>query len=295
MTAQRALARRNTRRNDDQEERMPFDTVNGVQLYWESSGSRSTAPMVLVHGSWADHQIWAPVAPALAQSFHVLTYDRRGHSESERPAGQGSVHDDVLDLAQLLESHDHAPAHVVGNSFGASIALRLAAQRPELVRSLTVHEPPLFALLAGKPDGDVMLAATAERVSAIVSLMAAGEVEAGTCEFMESIAFGPGAWASLPDETKRTFMRNAPTFLDEARDPDALDIDVDRLRRFRGPALLTQSDQSAAMFPAVVDVLARVLPHAEQHTFVGAGHVPHLSHPDLYVSTVKRFVQGLGD
>ena len=86
--------------------------VNGVRLRYElAAGGES--PLVLVHGSWGDHHIWDGIVPALAQSFRVLTYDRRGHSDSQRPTGQGSVLDDVADLAALIEQLDLAPAHIL--------------------------------------------------------------------------------------------------------------------------------------------------------------------------------------
>lgn len=66
---------------------MSTSTVNGVQLYWELAGN-SGEPLVLVHGSWVDHHNWDMVVPLLSQSFRVITYDRRGHSLSERPASQ---------------------------------------------------------------------------------------------------------------------------------------------------------------------------------------------------------------
>lgn len=98
---------------------MPTAHVNGIQIHWQIDGAAGH-PIVLVHGSWGDHQNWTPVVPALSRSFRVLTYDRRGHSKSERPPGQGSVREDSADLAALLEHLRHSPAHVIGNSFGAS-------------------------------------------------------------------------------------------------------------------------------------------------------------------------------
>jgi pimeloyl-ACP methyl ester carboxylesterase len=81
---------------------MATANVNGVQLFYELTGT-GQIPVVLVHGSWGSHHTWDRVVPSLAESFQVLTYDRRGHSESERPAGQGSVREDVADLAALGE------------------------------------------------------------------------------------------------------------------------------------------------------------------------------------------------
>jgi len=264
--------------------------INGVCLYWEISGATGE-PMVLVHGSWGDHRNWSSVVPALSRSFRVLTYDRRGHSASERPPGQGSVREDVADLAALLQTTGHAPAHVVGSSFGASIVLKLAAERPELFLSLIVHEPPLFGLLRNDPNAAGPLAAAEQRMARAVSLVAAGDHAAGAREFMETVAFGPGAWAGLPQEVREIFVNNAPTWLDELHDPDALHIDLDGLRRFPAPARLTMGDQSPPFFPLVVDRISAAMPKAERHTYPGAGHVPHLSHPDEYVRQLTGFIK----
>lgn len=124
--------------------------VNGVRLFYELHGG-GVVPLVLVHGSWDSHHDWDLVVPRLGKSFRVLTYDRRGHSQSERLSGQGSVREDVADLAALIEDLRLAPAWVAGNSFGASITLRLAGERPDLLRGLIAHEPPLLSLLADDP------------------------------------------------------------------------------------------------------------------------------------------------
>jgi pimeloyl-ACP methyl ester carboxylesterase len=81
---------------------MPDSSINGVSLYWEVKGDGE--PVVLVHGSWGDHNNWAQVVPALSSSLRVVTYDRRGHSASERPPAQGSIDEDVADLAGLIAS-----------------------------------------------------------------------------------------------------------------------------------------------------------------------------------------------
>jgi pimeloyl-ACP methyl ester carboxylesterase len=270
---------------------MSSSRINGTRIYWEIAGDVGD-PLVLVHGSWGDHQNWASVVPSLSRSFRVLTYDRRGHSRSERPAGQGSVRDDVIDLVSLLEELRHTPAHVVGNSFGASIVLRLAAARRELFRSLIVHEPPLFGLLKDEPKTRQALAAVQERMSAVVSVLTAADWTGGARQFVETIAFGPGAWAELPQEVRETFVFNAPTWLDEVQDPDALEIDLSGLRRFAAPALLTTGDQSAPFFPLVVDRIAAAMPQATRRTYAGAGHMPHLSHPEEYVRVVTDFLKG---
>ena len=244
---------------------------------------------MLVHGSWGDHHSWDGIAPGLARSFRVLTYDRRGHSQSERPGAKGSVREDVADLACLIERLDLAPAHILGNSFGGSIALRLAAQRPDLFRSLLVHKPPLFGLLeeAGSHDA---LRAFQERVQVVIGLLENAKMEAGARQFAETIAFGPGAWEQLPDGLKQAIIFNAPTFLDEQRDSDWLMIDLHALENFAPAALLTQGDSSEPFFPLVLDKVAQALPRAQRRTLRGVGHLPHLSHPDQYLQVVTSFI-----
>lgn len=268
---------------------MPISLVNGVRLYYEQHG-QSGEPLVLVHGSWGDHHNWDPVVPELARTFRVITYDRRGHSQSERPPAQGSIRDDAADLAALIEQLGVAPANVVGNSGGAAITLWLASQRPELFRTMVVHEPPLFGLLADLPEARGGLQEVQRRIGAVVELLAAGQDAAGAELFVETIAFGPGYWTQITEEMRQTFIRNAPTFLDETRDPEFNILDLQAIARFDRPALISHGTTSAPFFPLVVQRVARVLPNVRQLTLDGVGHVPHLTHPADYVAVVRGFV-----
>jgi pimeloyl-ACP methyl ester carboxylesterase len=270
---------------------MAITRINGVRLFWELRGDSGDL-LVLVHGSWGNHHNWDSVVPTFERSFRVLTYDRRGHSESERPIGQGHVDEDVADLAALIEHVGRGPAHIAGNSFGAAIVLRLAGKRPELFRSLIAHEPPLFRLLEHEPAAQAALSAVNERLAAVVRMLESGAYAGAAREFVETIAFGPGVWARLPPERQEMFIFNAPTWLDEMRDPESLTITLDALRTFSAPALLTCGGQSRPFFPLVVKQIAAKMPRAVTSTFPGAGHVPHLSHPDEYVARVTSFADG---
>jgi len=60
-------------------------------------------------------------------------------------------------------------------------------------------------------------------------------------------------------------------------------------RGFGRPSLVSIGDQSQPMFPAIAERVAAALPSASRHTFVGAGHVPHATHPDAFVACVSAF------
>ena len=273
------------------DQKVPRARVNGLNLYYELTGRGD--PLVLVHGSWGDHDSWESVVPGLGDSFQVLTYDRRGHSQSDDSPGQGSRLQDEEDLAALLSALDLAPAHVAGNSFGASVALGLAVRRPELMLSVIAHEPSLMGIVADEAELRPLMHDLDQKIADVLVQLEAGDISGGTRIFVEEVTFGPGTWERLPEETRQTFINNALTFLDEQRDPGWADLDLSKLSTFSGPVLLTYGGQSPPWFPKIIKKLAGAVEQAEQVRLSGAGHAPHRTHPSLYVQTLKRFIDHL--
>lgn len=139
------------------------------------------------------------------------------------------------------------------------------------------------------PEAQPFLHEVDNRIAAVVSLIEKGENEEAAKRFVETIAFGTGAWQELAPNVQQTFVYNAPTFLDETKDPDSLDMNTDKLAQFTKPALLTRGTQSPPFFLMVLDQLAKALPNAKQKIFEGAGHVPHLSDLERYIQVVRDF------
>ena len=265
---------------------MPHAEANGIRLWYELEGSGD--PIVLVHGSWLDATDWLLLVRRLAGSFRVLTYDRRGHSRSDRPASQGGLDEDGDDLAALLDTLELAPAHVVTNSSGGNVALALAGRRPDLFRSLCCHEPPLFGVLAGQPEGSAVVQQSNGSLQGIAGKLAAGDHEGGARQFVEELVLGPGTWDVLPGELKTVMVRNAPTFLDELRDPSQGQIDEAWLERIEVPVHLTIGEGSPPLFSLVIDRLAALIPGATRETLAG-GHSPQNASPDRYAEMIGRW------
>jgi pimeloyl-ACP methyl ester carboxylesterase len=265
----------------------PAALINGQDLSWRAAG-KAGEPLILVHGSWEDHHSWDPVVNRLARTFRVVTYDRRGHGGS---SGTGTIHDDVADLAALVEHLGLAPAHIAGSSSGASIVLRLASIRPDLFRTLIAHEPPLLALLDDVPDAQQTLAGIRAELAQVGALLQLGQFEPAARHFMERIALGPGAWLQLPAAVRARFIANAPTFLEELADPDFDAMDLDALRRFTAPLVLTQGQASPRFFHMVVERLSRSLPSAVVRVLPRAGHVPHATTPGQFIQLLADCTQ----
>jgi len=257
--------------------------ANGVDLYCELGGSGD--PLVLVHGGWTDATAWQFVGPPLAASFRVLAYDRRGHSRSARPAQHASRRTNEDDLAALVEAFDLAPAYLVGTSYGASISLGLAARRPDLVRGVFAHEPVLLSVLARSAADEVRAG-----LGTVRQILATGDLEAGTSRFVEA-TLGTGMWRRLPAGMRRTFMNNAPTFVDMLDDPAWADLDTEALADRPWPARLTDGGQSPRWLSSIVTELARAMGEVTRHTFADAGHSPHLTSPDEFVRAVADFAR----
>jgi pimeloyl-ACP methyl ester carboxylesterase len=263
---------------------MPIADINGVRLHFKRSGAGQ--PLVLVHGSWVDGRVWDRVVPLLSRSFEVVAYDRRGHTLSSCPLGQGSVRDDVDDLAALIDFLELGPAHVAGASWGGSIALRLAVARPELLRTVTVHEPPLFDLLNDEtPD----LPALRERLGTVAGLLESGDLDQAARLYFDQVAETPGGWAGLDRGRRTALLSNALTYLDQCRDPDALGIKIDDLAAFGGPALITYGNRRPPLFKRIVDIVVAAMPGARSELLPAAAHDPQITHPSAYSRMIENF------
>jgi pimeloyl-ACP methyl ester carboxylesterase len=260
--------------------------VNDVELYYEEHGAGD--PLVMVHGSWVDHRSWDLVVHGLAEAFRVVTYDLRGHSNSEHRPGRVPRRQHEEDLAELIVALEASPASLAANSYGASIALGLAARRPELVAGVVGHEPPLLAAGMDNPGAAPVLAETDATFRRVLEEVETGDAEEASRRFVEQLVLGPGGWNLLPEEMRRTMVANATSFSAEQRDLSWADADLSALSA-GVPVLLTQGDQSPRWFSEIVAAIARSVEHAEVRTIAGAGHAPQLTHPVEYVEMASAF------
>jgi pimeloyl-ACP methyl ester carboxylesterase len=158
----------------------------------------------------------------------------------------------------------------------------------KLFRGLIAHEPPLFSLLADDPSLALVLGNVNRTLHAVAERIASGDHAGAAEQFVETV-LGPGTWPQLAPDVRKAVIENAPTFLDEANDPEQFAFDLEAIKDFWKPTLLTRGEASPPIFTPVVSRLAEVLPHAEVLTLPGAGHIPHATHPLVYVDAILAF------
>ena len=267
---------------------MPTANLRNAQIRYDLSGAGD--PTVMVHGSLVDRGSWDAVRPGLAQSLTVLTYDRRGHGESVGAVRTRPVRDDSGDLAELLEALDLFPVHVIAHSYGGAVAFRLAADRPEMVRSIALHEPPFFGLL----DEDPADALEGERVragtEAIRDLVRSGQRERAAREIVGAFSVEEGAWERLRPEVQQGLLRHVDRWAEELGDPEATRPDGALFAELLIPTLLTAGERSPAFVRRITDRLAGRLRNATLWTLPGVSHVPHLSNPDQFIALIHGFL-----
>lgn len=118
---------------------MPVASVNGVELSFGRLGEGED--LFLVHGLGANQGFWSlKLLLPLSRRFRVTNYDLRGHGYSAMPPSGYATEDMALDLLALLEHLEVERAHLVGHSFGGTVALHAAVLRPDRVASITIQD-----------------------------------------------------------------------------------------------------------------------------------------------------------
>jgi pimeloyl-ACP methyl ester carboxylesterase len=216
-------------------------------------------PAILLHGSLSWGTFAFRAQRPLARTRALLLPDRRGYGASP-PVGRADFEVDVQDIAALLDE----PAHLVGHSYGALVALLVAVRRPEAVRTLTVVEPAAFALARGDPAVEELIEALAG-LQANASGMPAGEF---VLKYLEALGYRRGV--DMPANLRLTprALHAARTTMTE-RPPWEAEIALDVLAKARLPTLVVSGrwDNLAAgedavgcrAFGAVCHALARGL------------------------------------
>src|SRR6478609_2640126 len=143
---------------------MPWLGVDGVELHYDERGKG--APVVFSHGLlWSGAMFDAQVA-ALSSRFRCIAYDHRGQGRSATSPMPYDMERLTDDAVRLIAKLDAAPCHFVGLSMGGFVGMRIAARRPELLRSLTLIE----TAADGEPRLNVLKYGAMRLVSRFVGL-----------------------------------------------------------------------------------------------------------------------------
>ena len=250
---------------------MPVVAANGIELHVQELGAGP--PVAMLHGGgggWGPRGFWGG-APAVARAHRVLLYHRRGHGRGSRPATGYSVAAQAADRAALLDRFAGGPVALVGHSFGALVALRLALDAPGRVSRLALVEAPLPPSKLGE-------------LEALVSRGPAAALEALPAETRAAVERGGRQAARFLAHLEALGKTTLGAELAAERD-----VSDEALAALRLPTLLVHGTRSPLR--AVGARLARAIPGARSIELEGGHFLPSEASGPLTEALVE-FLRG---
>jgi 3-oxoadipate enol-lactonase len=263
---------------------MPMLSVNGTELYYEDTGG-SGQPVVFSHGLLWSTRLYDPQVDALRGRFRCIAYDHRGQGRSAVPPESVIDMETLyLDAVGLIEKLGVGPCHFVGLSMGGFIGMRLAARRPELLRSLVLMETsgdpePLanvprytllnvIARLAGvRPVADPVMRIMFGK-SFLNDPNRAEERALWKARLMEN---RKDVWRAVNGVIKRRAIR-------------------DELPSIRVPTLIMVGEEDVATVPAKAERLHQLIPGSRLVRLPRGGHSATVEEPALVNAALGTFL-----
>jgi 2-succinyl-6-hydroxy-2,4-cyclohexadiene-1-carboxylate synthase len=268
--------------------------VSGIDvdgLRWEVRARGTGVPLLLLHGFTGRGSSWGAHATSFARDFRVVVVDLPGHGRSGIPAypARASVERTADDLARILRRNGWTPAHLLGYSLGARIALRLAVAHPTVVRRLILESPSAGS--ATEPERRARRAADEARAARLERHGIAAFVDEWEREpvFKSHAGLSRTRAARLRAERLRN---RAPGLAASLRGAGQGSMERlhDRLAAVAAPTLVI----AGALDPAGrerAEVVAAGIPDARLAVVTGSGHTPHLETPASFRSLALAFLK----
>jgi pimeloyl-ACP methyl ester carboxylesterase len=258
--------------------------VNRAELHYEDTGGAG-APVVFAHGLLFSGRMFDAQVAALKARHRCIAYDARGHGRSEVTKNGYDMDTAFADAAALIEALGADPCHFVGLSMGGFVGMRLAARRPELLRTLT--------LLATSADPEPGENVRPYKRLAFVARWLGLRLVAGR---VMRIVFAPkfltdADRAAEREEWRRRLFANSTAGVTRAtlgvvhRSPIA-----DELKNVRTPTLVLVGSDDVATVPAKARRIHELIAGSRLVVVPDAGHSPTVEEPAAVNAALLDFL-----
>lgn len=281
----------------DEPKRVTID--GGIDLHYIEQGTGE--PIVFVHGATGDCFTWTRQLDDFAKAgYRAIAYSRRHNYPNDnelRPNHSGA--DEARDLAEFIRKLNVGKVHLVGFSAGANASLVATLDHPDLVRTLTLAEPPLISWLASLPGDDkakglaMLRQLGGQRVDPVKEAISAGDDVAATREWVDSFG-GKGAFDGLPKSVQESRVRNIrelKAIMGHSRYYPR--VDREKVRQLEVPTLILSGDRTTATSRLTDPELARLLPGKSSRRVIvpDARHIMFTDQPEFCLKTVLKFIR----
>lgn len=251
---------------------MPSIERDGVRIYYEAAGKGP--PVLLSHGYSATSRMWRGQVEALKDSYRIITWDMRGHGQSDSPAEQArySEAETVADMAAILDAEGIDRAVIGGLSLGGYMSLAFHLAHPARVRALMLFDTgPGYRNPAGREAWN-----------------RTAEARAVAFETRGLEALGSGAEVRIAQHRSAEGLARAARGMLAQFDSRV----IESLESIRVPTLVLVGENDQP-FLGATDYMAARIPGARKVVIPGAGHAANIDQPDAFNRAVEDFLASL--
>ncbi len=271
--------------------------IGGRQLHYVDQGEgRQTPAIIFIHGALDDYRCWQYQMDSFSsKKYRTISYSRRFAYPNKwigNVVQDNTVEDNAKDLAEMISELDLAPAHLVGASYGAFIALYCVSKNPELAKTMVLNEPPIMEFLARshlKEDVELRQTFRTRVLSPTQDASRAGDFRKAVQVAIDGIMDIDNYFGQLPEEGKRYLIDNAKSLESELESAMSTSYTIEDVKQITTiPTLLVKGELSPKYFLRIVDILSENMPNSKQIV------IPNVSHDDFksgdfFTSKVMQF------
>jgi len=247
---------------------------DGVDLYYEVHGEGP--PLLLTHGFSASAQMWTGQIDALAPHFQLITWDMRGHGQSDYPSDPAAYSEEatVADMAAILDAVGAEGAIIGGLSLGGYMSLAFHLAHPERTRGLLIIDTgPGYRKDEARDGWNASALKRADRYDAD----GLGPPEKG------------GAETRTARHRDATGLAHAARGMLTQRDAKV----IESLPHIAVPSLVVVGADDTP-FLAASDYMAGKIPNARKAVIPGAGHAANIDQPAAFNAALLNFLEKSG-
>jgi pimeloyl-ACP methyl ester carboxylesterase len=242
-------------------------------------------PVVLLHGGFLDHGLWAAQIPVLARTHRVIAPDARGHGRSPVATAPFRHTDDLADLLRELNT---GPAVLIGVSMGAATAVDTALEHPALVRALVLTG-------AGTSEPYFTDPWTVRAFGAWTSAMAAGDLAGSVDGFLQFVAGPRRALADVDPRVAHDLRAMATATMSKhaAGEPNwmrPVPRTWERVPSIEVPVLAVHGAVDSPDHLGMAQRVTDEVRDGRAVTVEGAAHYPMAERPGVYTELITGFL-----
>jgi len=248
-------------------------------------------PVIALHCSGAGAGQWSDLAKTLGGRYEVLAPEHYGCESTGPWTGEHpfTLADEAARSIALIDNSEEN-VHLVGHSYGGSVALHVALARPDRIASMALYEPTAFHLLRhmGEPGAEAY-AEIAGLAWRLCDRVMSGDYRAAAAAFVDYWN-GPGTWQTTHPMVQSRLIRWAPKGPLDFR---ALIEDPTPQRAYQSlnfPVLTLRGGHAPTPTRVIADGLSNLLPEARLMVINGAGHMGPLTHAAAVSALIERHI-----